>query len=76
MESSLINYKDRSSYLEENLKPDYTFKQFLKYIGPGFLICIAYLDPGNLASDLKVGRDSGYKLLWLLFLSTFLGLLF
>lgn len=26
------------------------------YIGPGFLVCIAYLDPGNLEADLQVGR--------------------
>lgn len=60
----------------DNTIPHYTFRQFLKYVGPGFLICIAYIDPGNLASDLQAGRDGGYKLLWLLFWSTFLGLLF
>lgn len=26
------------------------------YVGPGFLVCIAYLDPGNLEADLQVGR--------------------
>lgn len=25
------------------------------YVGPGFLVCIAYLDPGNLEADLQVG---------------------
>lgn len=24
------------------------------YVGPGFLVCIAYLDPGNLEADLQV----------------------
>lgn len=26
------------------------------YVGPGFLVCIAYLDPGNLEADLQVGE--------------------
>lgn len=36
---------------------------------------IAYLDPGNIASDLQAGVATGYKLLWVLLLSTVIGLL-
>ncbi|CAI7904315.1 unnamed protein product [Closterium sp. NIES-54] len=36
---------------------------------------IAYLDPGNLESDLQAGAQTGYALLWILFWSTALGLL-
>ena len=25
----------------------FSFKMFIKYVGPGFLVCIAYIDPGN-----------------------------
>lgn len=35
---------------------------------------IAYVDPGNLESDLQAGAYVGYDLIWVLFLSTFLGL--
>ena len=28
------------------------------YLGPGFLVCIAYLDPGNLEADLQVRRGT------------------
>ena len=44
------------------------------YIGPGFLMSIAYLDPGNIAGDLQAGIDGGYSLLWTLMWSTILGL--
>jgi natural resistance-associated macrophage protein len=33
----------------------------------GLLMSIAYLDPGNLESDLQAGAIAGYSLLWLLF---------
>ena len=45
------------------------------FTGPGFLMSIAYLDPGNIESDLQSGATAGYTLLWILMWSTFLGLL-
>src|SRR5271163_2642438 len=44
------------------------------YTGPGWLMSIAYLDPGNLESDLQAGAFAGYQLLWVLACSTLLGL--
>ena len=45
-----------------------------KYTGPGWLMSMAYLDPGNLESDLQAGAYAGYQLLWVLFWSTAFGL--
>ena len=42
------------------------FRKFLKYTGPGWLMSLAYLDPGNLEADLQAGAYTGYQLLWLL----------
>lgn len=53
----------------------FSFKKLWAFSGPGFLMSIAYLDPGNIESDLQSGASAGYKLLWLLMISTFLGLL-
>ncbi|PNI33219.1 SLC11A2 isoform 21, partial [Pan troglodytes] len=36
---------------------------------------IAYLDPGNIESDLQSGAVAGFKLLWILLLATLVGLL-
>ncbi|GLC38536.1 hypothetical protein PLESTB_001736900 [Pleodorina starrii] len=52
----------------------FSFKRLLQFMGPGILMSIAYVDPGNLESDLQVGAQAGYVLLWLLLLSTFMGL--
>ena len=46
----------------------------MKFVGPGFLMSIAYLDPGNIAGDLDAGVKGGYKLIWMLMWSTILGL--
>jgi NRAMP (natural resistance-associated macrophage protein)-like metal ion transporter len=39
----------------------------------GLLMSIAYLDPGNLESDLQAGAIAGYSLLWLLFWAHVMG---
>ncbi|MDP4183118.1 MAG: Nramp family divalent metal transporter, partial [Bacillota bacterium] len=43
---------------------------FLKYIGPGLLVTVGFIDPGNWASNIAAGADYGYKLLWMVTLST------
>ncbi len=42
----------------------------LKYIGPGLLVTVGFIDPGNWASNIAAGSGFGYKLLWLVTLST------
>jgi len=54
--------------------PSFSWNKLWKYTGPGFLMSIAFLDPGNLEGDLQAGAVSGYSLLWLLLLSTVMGL--
>ncbi|XP_048563392.1 metal transporter Nramp4-like isoform X2 [Triticum urartu] len=44
------------------------WKRFLAYVGPGFLISMAYLDPSNLQTDLQAGYSHRYELLWVLLL--------
>ncbi|KAG4169275.1 hypothetical protein ERO13_A12G068533v2 [Gossypium hirsutum] len=45
------------------------------FAGAGFLISIAFLDPGNLEGDLQTGAIACYSLLWLLMWATAMGLL-
>lgn len=41
-----------------------------KYIGPGLLVTVGFIDPGNWASNLAAGSEYGYALLWVVTLST------
>uniref|UniRef100_A0AAX7TUH9 Solute carrier family 11 member 2 n=1 Tax=Astatotilapia calliptera TaxID=8154 RepID=A0AAX7TUH9_ASTCA len=53
----------------------FSFRKLWAFTGPGFLMSIAYLDPGNIESDLQSGAAAGFKLLWVLLVSTIIGLL-
>ncbi|KAG1714906.1 Protein Malvolio [Nymphon striatum] len=70
----------RSTYLDEQIIiPDednynFSFRKLWAFTGPGFLMSIAYLDPGNVESDLRSGVVAQYQLLWILMWATIMGL--
>jgi len=51
-------------------KPSYGALDILKYIGPGLLVTVGFIDPGNWAANIAIGSDFGYTLLWVVSLST------
>ena len=44
--------------------------EIFKYIGPGLLVTVGFIDPGNWASNLAAGAEYGYALLWMVTLSS------
>jgi len=52
--------------------PRYGALDILKYIGPGLLVTVGFIDPGNWAANLAAGSQYGYQLLWMITLSTIL----
>uniref|UniRef100_A0A8U7NVX2 Solute carrier family 11 member 2 n=1 Tax=Corvus moneduloides TaxID=1196302 RepID=A0A8U7NVX2_CORMO len=60
---------------EDETHSCFSFRKLWAFTGPGFLMSIAYLDPGNIESDLQSGAVAGFKLLWVLMLATIIGLL-
>ncbi len=51
-------------------KPKFGGLEILKYIGPGLLVTVGFIDPGNWASNMAAGAEYGYQLLWMVTLST------
>ncbi len=51
-------------------KPRLTGLEILKFIGPGLLVTVGFIDPGNWASNIAAGAQYGYSLLWMVTLST------
>jgi len=51
-------------------KPRFGGLEIFKFIGPGLLVTVGFIDPGNWASNLAAGAGFGYKLLWMVTLST------
>nr|POE44954.1 metal transporter nramp2 [Quercus suber] len=60
---------------EDLAVPPFSWKKLWMFTGPGFLMSIAFLDPGNLEGDLQAGAIAGYSLLWLLLWATIMGLM-
>ncbi len=42
----------------------------LQFLGPGLLVTVGFIDPGNWAANVAAGSDYGYQLLWVVTLST------
>lgn len=55
---------------KDKKKPSLTAIELLKYIGPGLLVTVGFVDPGNWASNIAAGSMYGYGLLWVVTLST------
>ncbi|WKY14276.1 hypothetical protein Q1695_000096 [Nippostrongylus brasiliensis] len=53
----------------------FSWRKLWAFTGPGFLMSIAYLDPGNIESDLQSGAKAQYKLLWVLLSAHIIGML-
>uniref|UniRef100_A0A8C9CW09 Solute carrier family 11 member 2 n=1 Tax=Panthera leo TaxID=9689 RepID=A0A8C9CW09_PANLE len=68
-------YFDEKIAIPEEEYSCFSFRKLWAFTGPGFLMSIAYLDPGNIESDLQSGAVAGFKLLWVLLLATMVGLL-
>jgi len=48
---------------------------FLPFLGPAFIACVAYIDPGNFATNIQGGSVFGYNLLWVIALANLMALL-
>ncbi len=49
-------------------------RRFLAFAGPGYLVSVGYMDPGNWATDLAGGAKFGYALIWVILLSNLMAI--
>jgi len=50
-------------------------KRLLPFLGPAFIASVAYVDPGNFATNIAGGAQFGYLLLWVVFASNLMAML-
>ncbi|XP_026962080.1 natural resistance-associated macrophage protein 2 isoform X3 [Sagmatias obliquidens] len=74
-EDAFTTYFDEKIAIPQEEYSCFSFRKLWAFTGPGFLMSIAYLDPGNIESDLQSGAVAGFKLLWVLLMATIVGLL-
>src|SRR5215468_10631460 len=52
-----------------------TWRKMLAFAGPGYLVAVGYMDPGNWATDLAGGSQFGYTLLTVILISNLMAIL-
>ncbi|RZF37570.1 hypothetical protein LSTR_LSTR013991 [Laodelphax striatellus] len=67
-------FKEARIKIPESDSTAFSFRKLWAFTGPGFLVSIAFLDPGNIECDLQAGTAAKYQLLWVVLWSTVLGL--
>src|SRR5579862_8866685 len=50
--------------------------RLLPFLGPAFIACVAYIDPGNFATNIAGGSRFGYTLVWVIVASNLMAVLF
>src|SRR5947208_8801541 len=49
--------------------------RILPFLGPAFIACVAYIDPGNFATNVQGGSRCGYRLVWVIVAANLLAML-
>src|SRR3989441_9037353 len=49
--------------------------RLLPFLGPAFIACVAYIDPGNFATNIQGGAEFGYLLVWVIIASNLMAML-
>ncbi|WP_036668668.1 Nramp family divalent metal transporter [Paenibacillus sp. HW567] len=72
----MINSRKNKISAQDVLNGDVKgLKRLLPFLGPAFIASVAYLDPGNFATNITAGSKYGYLLLWVIFASNLMGVL-
>src|SRR5262245_8432892 len=51
------------------------YGRLLPFLGPAFIACVAYVDPGNFATNIQGGAEFGYLLVWVIVASNLMAML-
>ncbi len=73
MNNSSKSLSEVNSTIETSNK--FGIRKIIAFMGPAYLVCVGYMDPGNWATDIKGGSNFGYSLIWVLLMSNIMALL-
>jgi len=51
-------------------------QRVIPFVGPAFIAAVAYIDPGNFATNIQSGAAFGYRLLWVVLMANLMAMLF
>ncbi len=56
--------------MHDPINKKFSLKTLFSFLGPGFLVTVGFVDPGNWATNIEGGATFGYELLWVVTLGT------
>ena len=68
------NLKSVEISINHNFSIFKKFKNLLKFLGPAFVISVAYIDPGNFATNISGGSIFNYSLVWVILWSNLMAI--
>lgn len=71
---SATNHSLPEAYRTVKVNQRNWFRRFLAFAGPGYLVSVGYMDPGNWATALGGGSTFGYTLLWVILCSSLMAM--
>lgn len=77
-DGSRVNRRTSLSEVNHSMKVPMTgswIKKFMAFAGPGYLVAVGYMDPGNWATDIAGGSQFGYTLLSVILVSNLMAVL-
>lgn len=51
-----------------------TFREIVAFLGPAFIVSVAYIDPGNFATNIAAGSEFNYSLIWVILFSNLMAI--
>lgn len=73
--SDAVNSEPHPQSFEQAVGGAKGWRQMLPFIGPAFIAAVAYIDPGNYATNIQAGSQFGYLLLWVVVISNLMAIL-
>ncbi len=70
----MLNFQKKHEKSLPDVNKSVQALSFWKFLGPGFLVSVGYMDPGNWATDLAGGSKLGYQLLWVILASNLIAI--
>ncbi|MGM8932535.1 Nramp family divalent metal transporter [Salinicola halophyticus] len=75
MSNSLTESRDESSLAPSKARRRSALSRFLPFFGPAMIAAVAYIDPGNFATNIEAGSRYGYVLLWVVLWANLMAML-
>ncbi|HEX8732828.1 MAG TPA: Nramp family divalent metal transporter, partial [Ktedonobacterales bacterium] len=77
LRATLSTQRTLDSAQAELARPDrrWTLRRALPFLGPAFIAAVAYVDPGNFATNIQAGSAYGYTLLWVILAANLIAIL-